>query len=97
MYDVLYLYSVQVSWVNDVTVKMVLANNYLFCMCVLYYYSNQSLVSSSPSLWCDSVFHIITKCELCKVGVLKDCCYSNYYIYTEFTQLATERYVTFTL
>ena len=36
MYDVLYLYSVQVSWVNDVTMKMVLANNYLFCMCVCY-------------------------------------------------------------
>ena len=35
MYDVLYLYSVQVSLVNDVTVKMV-ANNYLFCMCVCY-------------------------------------------------------------
>ena len=66
MYDVLYLYSVQVSWVNDVTVKMV-ANNYLLCVCVLHYYS---LVTSSPSLWYDSVFHIITKCELCKVGVL---------------------------
>ena len=33
MYDVLYLYSVQVSWVNDVTVNMV-ANNYLLCVCV---------------------------------------------------------------
>ena len=79
MYDVLYLYSMQVSWVNDVTVKMV-ANNYLLCVCVLHYYSNQSLVTSSPSLWYDSVFHFITKCELCKVGMVKDCCYNNHYI-----------------